>query len=83
MTLSGASLLDQLSAVEESGFDAIQKARNPDMLEVARVHYLGRNGQLADAMALIADVPSNARREVGQRANAVKKGLTAALEQQA
>ena len=49
------------------------------MLEVARVHYLGRNGQLADAMALIADVPSNARREVGQRANAVKKGLTAAL----
>ena len=47
MTLSGASLLDQLSAVEESGFDAIQKARNPDMLEVARVHYLGRNGQLA------------------------------------
>ena len=83
MTLSGASLLDQLSAVEESGFDAIRKARDPDMLEVARVHYLGRNGQLADVMALIANVPSDARREVGQRANAVKKGLTAALEQQA
>ncbi len=83
MTLSGASLLDQLAAVEESGFDAIRKARDPDALEVARVHYLGRNGQLAGAMALIADVPSSARREVGQRANAVKKGLTAALEQQA
>ena len=72
MTLSGASLLD-----------AIRKARDPDMLEVARVHYLGRNGQLADVMALIANVPSDARREVGQRANAVKKDLTAALEQQA
>ncbi len=80
MTEVGASLLDRLAALEEQGLVAIRAAGDSDALETARVDYLGRNGRLADAMGAIGTVEAKARREVGQRANAVKTALLAALE---
>ncbi len=83
MTPAGASLLDRLSAIEGKGLAAIGEAGDSAALESARVEYLGRNGQLADVMSLIGTVEPEARRDVGQRANAVKTVLRGALEEQA
>ena len=83
MTPAGASLLDRLAAIEGKGLAAIGEATDADTLESARVDYLGRNGQLADVMSMIGTVEAAARREVGQRANAVKTVLRGALEERA
>ena len=83
MTPAGASLLDRLSAIEGKGLAAIGEAGDSAALESARVAYLGRNGQLADVMSLIGTVEAKARRDVGQRANAVKTVLREALEERA
>ena len=83
MTPAGASLLDRLAAIEGKGLAAIGDAGDSAGLESARVEYLGRNGQLADVMSLIGTVEAAARREVGQRANAVKTVLRDALEERA
>lgn len=83
MTPAGASLLDRLAAIEGQGLAAIGEAMDSAALESARVDYLGRNGQLADVMSLIGTVEAAARREVGQRANAVKTVLRGALEERA
>ena len=83
MTPAGASLLDRLAAIEGKGLAAIGEATDSAVLESARVEYLGRNGQLADVMSLIGTVEAQARRDVGQRANAVKTVLRGALEARA
>ncbi len=83
MTVAGASLLDRLAAIEGKGLAAIGEAGDAAALESARVEYLGRNGQLADVMSLIGTVEPRARRDVGQRANAVKTVLRGALEERA
>ena len=83
MTPAGASLLDRLAAIEGKGLVAIREAADSTTLESARVEYLGRNGQLADVMSLIGSVEAPARRDVGQRANAVKTVLRGALEERA
>lgn len=81
MTVAGASLLDQLAAIGEEGLNAIGEAGDEAALEAARVEYLGRNGRLASVMSRIGGVEPAGRREVGQRANAVKTALREALEQ--
>lgn len=83
MTPAGASLLDRIAAIEGKGLAAIGEATDSATLESARVEYLGRNGQLADVMSLIGTVEAQARRDVGQRANAVKTVLRGALEERA
>lgn len=83
MTPAGASLLDRLAAIEGKGLAAIGEATDSATLESARVEYLGRNGQLADVISLIGTVEAQARRDVGQRANAVKTVLREALEERA
>ena len=83
MTPAGASLLDRLAAIEGKGLAAIGEATDSAALESARVEYLGRNGQLAGVMSLIGTVEARARRDVGQRANAVKTVLREALEARA
>ena len=80
MTGVAASLLERLAELEESGLAAIEEANSRETLEEARVAFLGRNGRLADAMGSIRGVEPDRKPEVGQRANAVKKSLTAALE---
>jgi len=83
MTPAGASLLDRLAAIEGKGLAAIGEAADAAALESARVEYLGRNGQLADVMSLIGTVEAGARRDVGQRANAVQTVLRGALDARA
>jgi phenylalanyl-tRNA synthetase alpha chain len=80
MTGAAASLLEQLAQLEARGLAAIESADDNEALETARVTYLGRNGQLADAMGAIATVEPDQRRDVGQKANAVKVALSEALE---
>jgi len=83
MTAVGASLLERLDELEGKGLAAIEAAGTGDALEVARVTYLGRNGELADLMGRIGSVEHDVRPRVGQRANAVKTALQEALETRA
>ena len=78
MSLAGTSLLDRLAEIEERGLAAIQAAEDAEALEVARIEFLGRRGAIAEAFGRMAEVPSEERREVGRRANAVKRGLSEA-----
>ncbi|MDX1393597.1 MAG: phenylalanine--tRNA ligase subunit alpha [Gemmatimonadota bacterium] len=80
MTDGAAALLERLAQLEASGLAAIERADNSEALEAARVTYLGRNGELADAMSAIGSVEPDQKPVVGQRANAVKKSLTRAFE---
>jgi phenylalanyl-tRNA synthetase alpha chain len=80
MTGGAASLLERLAQLEASGLAAIEAADNSGDLEAARVAYLGRNGELAGAMSAIGSVEPDQKPAVGQRANAVKQALNAALE---
>ena len=80
MTGAAASLLERLVQLETDGLAAIENADTTEALEEARVAYLGRNGALADAMSAIGAVEPEGRPAVGQRANAVKQALGAALE---
>ncbi|MGH7541036.1 MAG: phenylalanine--tRNA ligase subunit alpha, partial [Gemmatimonadota bacterium] len=75
MSPVGTSLLDRLAEIEEQGLAAIEGAEDAAALEAARIAYLGRNGRLADAIGRIGSVEPERRRDVGQRANAVKEAL--------
>ena len=81
MSPAGASLLDRLARIEAEGLAAIGEADDAAALEAARVEYVGRNGRLARVMSAIGTVEPAARREVGQRANAVKTALGEALKE--
>lgn len=83
MTSVAASLLERLAELEETGLAAIEGADGEDALEAARVTFLGRHGRLADAMGAIGGLEPDQKPSVGQRANAVKKALAAALQARA
>lgn len=78
MSSVGTSLLARLDEIEERGLAAIERAGDAEALEAARIEYLGRNGRLADAFGRIGEVEPERRRDVGQRANAVKRALSSA-----
>ncbi len=80
MTGAGASLLERLDALEKRGLAAIAAAADAGALEAARVRFLGRKGELAEAMSALGSVEAEERPRAGQRANAVKQALLAALE---
>ncbi len=79
MSRNGTSLLESLEEIEEQGLAAIHEADDADALEAARIAFLGRSGSLAEAIGRIGSVEPDRRREVGQRANAVKQALSTEL----
>ena len=71
-----------VAAVKQLEADALQEirqARTPEALELLRVKYLGRKGELTLILRGLKDLDPDLRRQVGQEANRTKEVLEAAL----
>jgi phenylalanyl-tRNA synthetase alpha chain len=74
-------MLNQVEELASKALDELFKVTNVKELEAWRISYLGRKSNLIQILRSLADVPLNERREVGARANELKKSLETALEQ--
>lgn len=64
-----------LREVEASALRAIEEAQNKEALESIRVHYLGRKGLVTGALRSLKDFAIEERREIGPRAQSLKRTL--------
>ena len=72
--------MQQLDEVREKWIAAAKAAGTPDALEQIRVEALGKKGEVSLLMKELAGLDPEARREAGQRLNAVKDAVGAAIE---
>ena len=72
--------MQQLDDVRNKWIAAAEAAETPDALEQIRVEALGKKGEVSLLMRGLAGLDPEARREAGQRLNAVKDALSAAIE---
>jgi len=73
--------IDQVKSLESIALQNIRHARTPEELELLRVKYLGRKGDLTQVLRGLKDQDPELRRLLGQEANRVKTALEAALDQ--
>ena len=66
--------IDELVQASAADLEAVSDAAG---LEAYRVKYLGSKGAVKGLMGLIKDVPKEAKREFGQRANAARQSIEA------
>jgi phenylalanyl-tRNA synthetase alpha chain len=72
--------MQQLDDVRNKWIAAAEAAETPDALEQIRVEALGKKGEVSLLMRGLAGLDPEARREAGQRLNAVKDALSTAIE---
>ncbi|MEW6771101.1 MAG: phenylalanine--tRNA ligase subunit alpha [Bacillota bacterium] len=72
-------MLRELEEIWRRAQTAIAAARNLEEIEVARVRFLGRKGELTQALRRVAALPAAERPLAGQRANEVKEKVEQAL----
>jgi len=73
-------MLNQVEELASKALDELVKVTNVNDLEAWRIRYLGRKSNLIQILRSLASVPLNERREVGARANELKKSLETAVE---
>ncbi|WP_152049915.1 phenylalanine--tRNA ligase subunit alpha [Tautonia marina] len=79
MDLSTAIL--ELESLEASGLESFRSSTHPEEVEAARIEYLGlKQGKIKAAQERLKLIEPSARKQYGQRFNAVKKALEAAWE---
>ncbi|MDX1624696.1 MAG: phenylalanine--tRNA ligase subunit alpha [Gemmatimonadota bacterium] len=83
MTGGGVPLLERLSDIEERGLEAFRRASDVEELEAARIEFLGRSGELSEALGRIGDLDPEHRPTAGRRGNEVKARLESAHEERA
>ena len=74
-------MLNQVEELASKALDELAKVTNVNELEAWRIRYLGRKSNLIQILRSLATVPLNERREVGARANELKKSLETAFEE--
>ncbi len=72
---------DQLEALQREALDSIAGATELEVLEAARVKYLGRKGALTEILRGLGSVSAEERPAMGQAANVVKDAIGAALDE--
>ncbi|MEW6193146.1 MAG: phenylalanine--tRNA ligase subunit alpha [Bacillota bacterium] len=72
-------MLRELEEIWRRAQAAIAAARNLEEIEAARVRFLGRKGELTQALRRVASLPAAERPLAGQRANEVKEKVERAL----
>ena len=72
-------MIDKLSEIEKSAFDALQSVDNESSLDAWRVTHLGRSSALMGVFSGLGTLSKEERSTVGQAANRVKVALEAAL----
>jgi phenylalanyl-tRNA synthetase alpha chain len=66
---------NDIETLKKDFTSALEAAETLESLEQVRVDFLGRKGRLAFAMKELANMDSDARREAGQKMNAIKNDL--------
>ncbi len=74
-------MTDQVKSLESIALQNIRQARTPEELELLRVKYLGRKGDLTGILRGLGKLDPEVRRQVGQEANRAKEALEAALDE--
>jgi phenylalanyl-tRNA synthetase alpha chain len=74
-------MLNQVEELASKALDELAKVTNVNELEAWRIRYLGRKGNLIQILRSLATVPLKERREVGARANELKKTLETAFDE--
>ncbi len=74
-------MTDQVKSLESIALQNIRQARTPEELELLRVKYLGRKGDLTGILRSLGKLDPEVRRQVGQEANRAKEALEAALDE--
>ena len=79
--MSSHDPIAELDSLEAAGLSALSTASTAEMVEAARVEYLGmKQGKVKAAQERLKTLPPEAKRPYGQRFNAVKSALEAAFE---
>lgn len=79
--MSDSNPIEALDALEREALAAIDAATDSDALEEVRVAFLGRSeGRISAILRGLGSLPAEERPAVGQKANVVKKAVSAALE---
>ncbi|MEM1446141.1 MAG: phenylalanine--tRNA ligase subunit alpha [Planctomycetota bacterium] len=79
MSESLTNLLSQLDDLQRQAVDAIGSAADPKALDAARVAALGKKAPLAGMNRFLKDLSKEDKPAFGQRLNAIKKAIEAAL----
>jgi phenylalanyl-tRNA synthetase alpha chain len=80
MSDAGSQILEGLAALGREFEAQFAAASNEQALRQARAQLLGKSGELTKILKLMPAVPADARREVGERVNAVRTAVEAAFE---
>ncbi len=73
--------LEELQQAASLALEEITAARSKEVLEQARVKFLGRKGLITQALRSLGSLPAEVRPQFGQEANRLKKLLEAHLEE--
>ena len=73
--------INQVKSLESTARQDIREARTAEELELLRVKYLGRKGDLTGILRGLGKLDPEVRRHVGQEANRAKEALEAALDE--
>jgi phenylalanyl-tRNA synthetase alpha chain len=73
--------MQQLDEVRDRWLAAVGAASSLDALEQVRVEALGRKGEVTQFMKTLGSLSPEERREAGQRLNALKETVSAAIEE--
>jgi phenylalanyl-tRNA synthetase alpha chain len=74
-------MLEQLEGLRAQALEELSKAGNPRELELWRVRYLGKKSNLTQVLRSLATFSLEKRREMGARANEIKRSLESSLEE--
>ena len=72
--------MQQLDEVRDKWLGAAERAASLEDLERVRVEALGKKGEITQFMKTLGGLSPEERRDAGQRLNALKEAVTAALE---
>jgi len=74
-------MLENLQSIEELAKARLKEAREEAELEALSVSVLGRNGSLTEILRTMGKVSKEARAQMGQEANRLKRELETAIEE--
>ncbi|MFJ1269486.1 phenylalanine--tRNA ligase subunit alpha [Legionella lytica] len=72
--------MQDITAIQEQASDAINHAQDVAALELIRVDFLGKKGQLTEILKGLAHLSAEEKPKVGQLVNQVKRDITALIE---
>ena len=69
-----------INQIKERALNDLEKIQNPLELEMFRVKYLGRKGELTAILRSLKDLPIDQRKKIGEQANKFREELETAIE---